>query len=47
LSFFKNIFLKIGSATGLMRLQDTYQLSTSHLANGEISSKFKSKRLSG
>lgn len=30
-----------------MRLQDTYKLNTSHLANGEISSKFKSKRLSG
>jgi len=40
-------FLKLGSAIGLMRLQDTYKLNTSHLANGEISTKFKSKRLSG
>ena len=30
-----------------MRLQDTYKLNTSQLANGEISSKFKSKKLSG
>ncbi|CAF4185479.1 unnamed protein product, partial [Rotaria magnacalcarata] len=29
-----------------MRLQDTYELNTSQLANGELSSKFKSKRLS-
>ncbi|CAF4868531.1 unnamed protein product [Rotaria magnacalcarata] len=36
-----------GSAIGLMRLQDTYELNTSQLANGELSSKFKSKRLSG
>ncbi|CAF3797201.1 unnamed protein product [Rotaria sp. Silwood1] len=36
-----------GSAIGLMRLQDTYKLNTSQLANGELSSKFKSKRLSG
>ncbi|CAF0822451.1 unnamed protein product [Rotaria sp. Silwood1] len=35
-----------GSAIGLMRLQDTYKLNTSQLANGELSSKFKSKRLS-
>ncbi|CAM4773713.1 unnamed protein product [Rotaria magnacalcarata] len=35
-----------GSAIGLMRLQDTYELNTSQLANGELSSKFKSKRLS-
>ncbi|CAF1329145.1 unnamed protein product [Adineta ricciae] len=35
-----------GSATGLLRLQDTYKLNTSQLANGEISTKFKSKRLS-
>ncbi|CAF4241633.1 unnamed protein product [Rotaria sp. Silwood2] len=35
-----------GSAMGLMRLQDTYKLNTSQLANGELSSKFKSKRLS-
>ncbi|CAF0977447.1 unnamed protein product [Adineta ricciae] len=35
-----------GSATGLLRLQDTYKLNTSQLANGEISNKFKSKRLS-
>ncbi|CAF1088429.1 unnamed protein product [Rotaria sordida] len=35
-----------GSAMGLMRLQDTYKLNTSQLANGDLSSKFKSKRLS-
>ncbi|CAF0962953.1 unnamed protein product [Adineta steineri] len=35
-----------GSAIGLMRLQDTYKLNTSQLANGEISKKFKSKELS-
>ncbi|UJR10274.1 hypothetical protein I4U23_014481 [Adineta vaga] len=35
-----------GSATGLLRLQDTYKLNTSQLANGEISVKFKSKELS-
>ena len=38
---------KIGSALGLMRLQDIYNLNTSQLSNGEISSKFKSKKLSG
>lgn len=32
---------------GLMRLQDTYRLNTSQLANGEISMKFKSRPLSG
>ena len=32
---------------GLMRLQDTYKLNTSAIANGEISSNFKSKRLNG
>ena len=31
----------------MLRLQDTYKLNTSQLANGEISTKFKSKRLSG
>lgn len=41
-----NIYL-LGSAIGLMRLQDTYKLNTSQLANGEISSKYKSKRLTG
>ncbi len=30
-----------------MRLQDTYSLKTSQLANGEISTNFKSKRLTG
>ncbi|CAF0724352.1 unnamed protein product [Didymodactylos carnosus] len=35
-----------GSATALMRLQDTYELNTSQVANGEISSNFKSKKLS-
>jgi hypothetical protein len=30
-----------------MRLQDTYQLNTSQLANGELSATFKSKRLTG
>lgn len=30
-----------------MRLQDTYQLSPSQLADGKISSKFKSKPLTG
>ena len=30
-----------------MRLQDTYQLNTSEIANGEISSNFKSRKLSG
>ena len=38
---------KIGSAIGLMRLQDTYKLNTSQLANGEISTNFKSRKLSG
>ena len=38
---------KLGSAMGLMRLQDTYKLNTSELANGEISSNFKSRKLSG
>ena len=36
-----------GSATGLMRLQDTYKLNTSQLANGDLSSKFKSRPLNG
>ncbi|CAF1572864.1 unnamed protein product, partial [Adineta steineri] len=35
-----------GSAVGLMRLQDTYKLNTSDIANGEISSNFKSRKLS-
>lgn len=30
-----------------MRLQDTYKLNTSRLANGEISTKFKSRPLNG
>jgi len=30
-----------------MRLQDTYKLNTSEFANGEISTKFKSRKLSG
>jgi hypothetical protein len=38
---------EIGSAVGLMRLQDTYKLNTSEVANGEISSNFKSRKLSG
>jgi hypothetical protein len=38
---------ELGSAIGLMRLQDTYKLKTSELANGEISSNFKSRKLSG
>ncbi|UJR35641.1 hypothetical protein I4U23_028391 [Adineta vaga] len=35
-----------GSAIGLMRLQDTYKLNTSDLANGKISENFKSRELS-
>ena len=30
-----------------MRLQDTYKLNTSEVANGEISSNYKSKKLDG
>jgi len=41
-----NVYIS-GSAIGLMRLQDTYKLNTSLVANGEISSKYKSKKLSG
>lgn len=36
-----------GSALALMRLQDTYKLSPNQLANGKISSKFRSKPLNG
>jgi hypothetical protein len=36
-----------GSAMALMRLQDTYAISSSQLANGEISATYKSKRLNG
>ncbi|CAF0905886.1 unnamed protein product [Adineta ricciae] len=35
-----------GSAIALMRLQDTYKLNTSDLANGKISDNFKSRALS-
>lgn len=37
----------LGSALALMRLQDTYRLPPSELANGQISAKFQSKRLTG
>ncbi|CAF0759590.1 unnamed protein product [Rotaria sordida] len=35
-----------GSAVALMRLQDTYKLNTSEVANGEISTNYKSRKLS-
>lgn len=34
-----------GSAVALMRLQDTYQLNSSQFANGELSTKYKSRKL--
>ncbi|CAF4694094.1 unnamed protein product [Rotaria sp. Silwood1] len=34
-----------GSAVALMRLQDTYKLNTSEVANGEISTNYKSRKL--
>jgi Prolyl 4-Hydroxylase alpha-subunit, N-terminal region len=40
-------YLHLGSAIALMRLQDTYKLNTSQIANGEISTNFKSRKLTG
>lgn len=39
------LFCRLGSAVALMRLQDTYKLNSSQFANGELSSKYKSRKL--